>query len=163
MHNTYMSRADATRPQQSRRRSLVADLERSSRVFGAITTQVLDRLDAPLSQAGLRALLVLDDVDGCVLSELSHRVPLSQSATSRMVDRLASAKLVRRTADADDRRQVHVSLTAKGRELAALLIGRRHQLIDAVTAGMDADDLDALRRGLTAFAAAASSRPLDDS
>lgn len=130
------------------------DIERASRVFVAITSQVLDELDTSISQAGLRALLVLDDHGGCTLRELAHRVPLSESAASRMVERLVSSGLVERAAKPNDRRRIQVSMTSAGRELVDLLIERRRGVIEAIATDMSATDLTALRRGLAAFEAA---------
>jgi DNA-binding MarR family transcriptional regulator len=117
----------------------------------AITSRVLDELDTSISQAGLRALLVLDDHGGCALTELAHRVPLSQSAASRMVERLVSSGLVERNPSAEDRRQIQVAMTSQGRALVDVLTERRRGVIAAIAAGMTAADLSALRRGLAAF------------
>jgi len=135
------------------------DIEQASRVFVAITSRVLDALDTSISQAGLRALLVLDDHGGCTLSDLAHRVPLSQSATSRMVERLVGSGLVERSARPEDRRQIQVAMTRQGRELVDVLTERRRNVIESIAAGMSATDLAALRRGLTAFEAASGDIP----
>ncbi|WP_245984223.1 MarR family winged helix-turn-helix transcriptional regulator [Streptomyces tateyamensis] len=50
------------------------------------------------------------------VQELAETVHLSQSALSRLIGRLEKAGLVERAMCADDRRGVHVTLTAAGRE-----------------------------------------------
>lgn len=51
------------------------------------------------------------------LSDISKRVRLSQSALSRLVDRLVGRGLLRRMSIGSDRRSVGVEITAKGRAL----------------------------------------------
>jgi len=133
------------------------DIEQASRVFVAITSRVLDELDTSISQAGLRAMLVLDDHGGCTVSDLAHRVPLSQSAASRMVERLVACGLVERSARAEDRRQVQISMTSRGRALVEVLTERRRAMIETIAAGMSLADVRALRLGLKAFEAASGS------
>ena len=59
------------------------------------------------------------------MTELNRHVLLSQSALSRLVDRLADRGLVERCSDPADGRGVLLSLTDAGRE-AQREIGRRH-------------------------------------
>jgi putative transposase len=59
------------------------------------------------------------------LTELNRHVLLSQSATSRLADRLAGRGLISRCTDPQDRRGVLLSLTGAGRALQAR-IGTRH-------------------------------------
>jgi DNA-binding MarR family transcriptional regulator len=131
------------------------EVERASRVFFAVTVQAMDRLDSAISPAGLRALLVLADDPDITLSELARRVPLSQSAASRMVDRLVNADLLTRSVPAGDRRRIQLTLTSGGKALVRELIRHRREAIDNVAATMSRTDLDALRRGLQAFDASA--------
>jgi DNA-binding MarR family transcriptional regulator len=132
------------------------DLEHASRVFFALTVQAMSQMDTSVSPAGLRALFVLDDHDDCTLGDLAERVPLSQSATSRMVDRLVSEGLVRRDPVAGDRRQRSLRLTAKGRALTRDLVRRRRSAIGTVARQMTRHDVEQLRAGLQAFTASAS-------
>jgi len=106
----------------------LADLElRAWRGMLAVHAEVTRRLDAQL-RAGhdltLGAYEVLMFLGGTPqgrlrVSELSHRVLLSVSGMSRMVDRLARDGLVIREACADDRRGAEVVLTDAGRERLA--------------------------------------------
>jgi DNA-binding MarR family transcriptional regulator len=134
------------------------EVERASRVFFAVTVQAMDRLDTSISPAGLRALLVLSDDADITLSELAHRVPLSQSAASRMVDRLVLADLLSRSVPLGDRRRIRLTLTRAGKALVRELIRHRREAIDDVAAAMRPADLEALRRGLQAFDTSAGRR-----
>jgi DNA-binding MarR family transcriptional regulator len=126
------------------------ELEHASRVFFAVTVRAMDQLHASVSPTGLRAMLVLDDNEGCSLGELASRVSLSQSATSRMVERLVGAGFVERFVPGD-RRQVRLSVTSVGRTLTRDLVRRRRAAIRAIAATMDPADVEALRTGLLAF------------
>jgi DNA-binding MarR family transcriptional regulator len=150
-----MARLTSPTPGRSAPAGAAAEIEHASRVFVAITSRVLDELDTSISQAGLRALLVLDDHGGCTLGELAHRVPLSQSATSRMVDRLVLSGLVQRSPRPGDRRQLQVSMTPAGRALVTRLTERRRALIEEIVADLTTADRAELLRGLAAFDAAA--------
>lgn len=134
------------------------DLEQTSRVFFTIMVQAMDKLHASVSPAGLRALLLLDEIGECSLGELAHLVPLSQSATSRMIDRLVNADLVQRTVDTNDRRQVRLSPTPSGRSLTRDLVRARRAEIRAIAAGIETETLHSLQAGLRAFAASAHDR-----
>jgi MarR family transcriptional regulator, organic hydroperoxide resistance regulator len=74
-------------------------------------------LDVTPSQA--EVLRVLADYGQLSLSGVGELL-VCESGTnpSRLVDRLVAANLVRRDADADDRRQVTLSLTARGKRVA---------------------------------------------
>jgi DNA-binding MarR family transcriptional regulator len=51
------------------------------------------------------------------MKELGERTPMSQSAVSKVVDRLEKAGLLTRESCADDRRSLYLKLTAAGRKL----------------------------------------------
>ena len=149
-------RSRAAAPRNASR--VLDEVERASRVFFAVTVQAMDRLDSAISPAGLRALLVLADDPDITLSELAHRVPLSQSAASRMVDRLVNAKMLDRAVPAGDRRRIRLALTTSGKALVRELVHHRLEAIGDIARTMSPADLDALRRGLQAFDASAHQR-----
>ncbi|MFE7896787.1 MarR family winged helix-turn-helix transcriptional regulator [Streptomyces sp. NPDC057424] len=77
--------------------------------LGASDFEVLDML----------ATAAPDEGGQCRVQNLVGRVHLSQSALSRLIARLEKDGLVTRSACAEDRRGVWVSLTPKGRDLHA--------------------------------------------
>lgn len=98
------------------------------------------------------------------LGELHQHVLLSQPALSRMVDRLTERGFVARDVDPSDRRGVHLSLTAAGREVQRA-VGRRHgRSVTAALAGALAPEelaqLEALASRLAAHADAAAGSPI---
>jgi DNA-binding MarR family transcriptional regulator len=77
--------------------------------LGASDFEVLDILAASASSSG--------GGEQCRVQNLVGRVHLSQSALSRLIGRLEKEGLVERSACAEDRRGVFVTLTRKGRDL----------------------------------------------
>jgi DNA-binding MarR family transcriptional regulator len=83
------------------------------------------------------------------MTELGERVTLSRTRVSRLVDELVVAGLVRREANADDRRSAYAALTPQGRstfEEAAPTYLRG--IMDLFAAGLTAAELAAVRDAL---------------
>ena len=81
------------------------------------------------------------------MSDLARSVSLTTSGTTRLVDRIEAAGLIRREACATDRRVAYAALTDAGREVLARttpthLAGIQRHLLDV----LDADEVDALER-----------------
>ena len=139
------------------RRTLInRDLERHSRALFALTMRAMDDAADDLSPSALRALLALDERGACKLAVLAGELRLSQSATSRLVDRLVENGLVDRAASPDSRREIRISATVDGEKITRRVLRLRQQAIDDVLRAMDADAAQQLLSGLAAFAAAAS-------
>jgi DNA-binding MarR family transcriptional regulator len=130
-------------------------------VFFAVTVRAMDQLETSITPAGLRTLFVLDDEPDVTLGELAHRIPLSQSAASRMVDRLVGAQLLTRSVAAGDRRQIRLALTPSGRALVRDLVRHRRMTIGEVVKDMTDAEVETLRRGLAAFSAHAVRQDTD--
>ncbi len=73
----------------------------------------------------VNALLVLLLKENLTMGELSGEIYMTESAATRLVDRLVKMNLVRRKGDEKDRRVVRVYLTSYGRQLAYLVFERR--------------------------------------
>ncbi len=73
----------------------------------------------------VNALLVLLLRENLTMGELSGEIYMTESAATRLVDRLVKMNLVRRKGDEKDRRVVRVFLTSYGRQLAGLVFERR--------------------------------------
>jgi DNA-binding MarR family transcriptional regulator len=86
--------------------------------FGVISrlSQVAASHDLSLTQ--LRLLAILRDRQP-KMAELAAHLGLERSTVSGLVDRAATRGLVRRATSANDARVVRVSLSAKGRRMAA--------------------------------------------
>ena len=73
----------------------------------------------------VNALLVLLLKENLTMGELSSEIYMTESAATRLVDRLVKMNLVRRKGDDKDRRVVRVFLTSYGKQLASLVFQRR--------------------------------------
>ena len=64
-----------------------------------------------------RVLSLLSDGTGHTMSDIARHVMLPAATMTRVIDRLAEAKLVHRRGDLGDRRRVLVFLSSRGRSL----------------------------------------------
>lgn len=85
------------------------------------------------------------------MSPLAEQLGLSMGAASTLIDRLVSRGLVQRLTDPQDRRAVHVSLTAKGRETLASAQERRRALMREVFLRLPAESRQLVLSGLGAL------------
>ncbi len=89
------------------------------RTAGAIDRELEVRFDIGLNEFEILDL-VADSVDSaCRMKQLGERTPMTQSAMSKVVDRLQKAGLLTRQSCADDRRSLYLALTDAGRTLHA--------------------------------------------
>lgn len=72
-----------------------------------------------LSMPRMVALTFLQRHGGATISHISEHLNLSLAATSQLVEKLVEGDFVERIEDQDDRRQKHVTLTAKGQAFIA--------------------------------------------
>jgi len=102
-----------------------------------------------LSPSQFAVLLLLDGEAGWRLTDLSERLLVDKSTITRIVDRLESAGLVRREADADDRRVQRVVLTVQGRATRDQARAAHERSIERRMSALDADEQRQLRELLT--------------
>jgi DNA-binding MarR family transcriptional regulator len=103
-----------------------------ARTIMGISTGAADRLGG-ISVVQLRALTVLRGLGTASLGELAEGMGVTVSTTSRLVDRLVAAGLVRREPSPANRRQLALRVAPGG---------------DAALDRYDDDRLEALRAGL---------------
>jgi MarR family transcriptional repressor of emrRAB len=131
-----------------------------TRLIQRVTAGMNERFDAPLRKYGLNqttftALSVLYGSPGYARkpSELSVFMLSSRTNITRVADELEQNGLVERTPSADDRRQLNLTLTRKGRELVRkVLPGRRRDLRElwAPFTGAERETIESLLRKLLA-------------
>lgn len=80
--------------------------------------------------------------DWAHISEVAQALLLSHHAAVGLVDRCEKAGLVVRSSDENDRRQVCVSLTARGEEVLAKLSGRNREELGALRQALDLSFLE---------------------
>lgn len=107
-----------------------------------------------LTTAQLRVLFLLRESPGVTAGELASRLAVTPPTISGIVDRLVKLDLVRREDDPNDRRLVRNHLTAEGEQRCSKLEEGGDQFTRRILVEMDDEELDALLRGLRAFARA---------
>jgi DNA-binding MarR family transcriptional regulator len=96
-----------------------------------------------------RVLAALYRSDGQTLTQLVDWTVIPQSTLSRLVDRMAGARLVeRKPARRADSRFVEVWLTAKGREVYEAIVPLALAEHEAALAGLSAEEIAVLARML---------------
>lgn len=117
---------------------------------------------APTSASQLRVLHILEHHDGIRLRTLAESLASTPPSTSRLCDRLQAAGFVERAASPEDRREVRLRLSSRGRVFLAELRARRERELRKVLADMPAAKRIALLEGLEAFCATAQTQILGE-
>ncbi|WP_420180072.1 MarR family winged helix-turn-helix transcriptional regulator [Paenarthrobacter sp. TA1.8] len=89
------------------------------RTAGAIDRALEAKFDIGLNEFEILDLVAESEESACRMKALGERTPMTQSAVSKVVDRLEKAGLVSRETCADDRRSLFLELTEAGRALHA--------------------------------------------
>lgn len=111
---------------------LNSPLERFTRI---LFSKVIERLavvvsEEQLSFSQVAALHIIDRDDGLSINEISTRLNLSMSATSRMIDELVKKELVEREEDQENRRAKILTLTTSGRKFMNNLSLERVKIVE---------------------------------
>nr|WP_202447810.1 MarR family transcriptional regulator [Streptomyces sp. SID5468] len=117
---------------------------------------------APTSASQLRVLHILEHHDGINLRTLAEHLASTPPSTSRLCDRLVAAGFVERVTSPEQRREVRLHLSGRGRAFLADLRVRREKELRKVLADMPAAKRVALLEGLEAFCATAATQIHDD-
>ncbi|MFP4473389.1 MAG: MarR family winged helix-turn-helix transcriptional regulator [Candidatus Omnitrophota bacterium] len=83
------------------------------RIGRSIMMRIVQAYD--ISHSQLFALMTLQEAGGMRISDLANSLQVSAPTITGVISRLEREKYVQRTPDPEDRRAVHVQLTAKGR------------------------------------------------
>ncbi len=97
----------------------------------------------------MNALFALYGTATLPMGELADQLGLTESAATRLVDRLINMNLVRRERADQDRRVVLVRLSSYGQQLAELVFERRQGQFTRFAERMDQQSRDALIYGLS--------------
>lgn len=118
---------------------------------------LIRRLSPPgLSLTAAATLATLDRSGPVRLTALAAAEGVTQPAMTQLIGRLAASGLVARQGDPDDGRVVHVQLTAKGRELAAMRRAARAGQLAGLLRVLSQADRQALAAALPAIDALAA-------
>jgi len=134
----------------------------ASRVLVAVAARSLSDIAEEVTLTQYRTLIVLASRGPQNLAGLADSVGVTPATATRMCDRLVKKELVARTAEPDDRRHVHLSLTKKGLALVAAVTKRRRREIETVVNEISPSERAVLVQALNRFAAAAGEVPEQD-
>lgn len=132
-------------------------LEELTRNFETCERYCVSQLGVTIALAN--AVLAVPTSGPITMNDLSERTGLAQSTMTRTVDQLVEKGLAERRTSEEDRREVHVQLTAKGSGVRQALESSRAQVIEVVRDQIPVGDrtaaVDVLRRVSDAFRCAA--------
>jgi DNA-binding MarR family transcriptional regulator len=81
----------------------------------------------PRQHQALLAIKGFPGRDHVSVSELAERLQIKHHSAVGLLDRLVAEKLVSRTASPDDRRRVHIRLTARGEKILGDLVAEHRE------------------------------------
>ena len=142
--------------------SVVDAVLSASRVLVAVAARSLADVAEEVTLTQYRTLVVLASRGPQNLAGLADAVGVAPATATRMCDRLVRKDLIRRRTERDDRRQLRVALTAKGRSLVDAVTGRRRQEIARIMSEIPVEQLAVLVQALGRLASAAGEVPEQD-
>lgn len=104
----------------------------------------LARIGLLLSQ--WQVLATLSRLDRATMGEVAAFCATDRTTLTRTVDRMVTDDLVTRDRDVADRRQVHLRLTGKGRDVFRAAAAEVTRFNDRVTDALDPDEVDGLQQ-----------------
>ena len=104
----------------------------------------LTRIGLSLSQ--WQVLATLSRLDKATMGEVAAFCATDRTTLTRTVDRMVEDDQVKRDRDALDRRQVHLNLTGKGRDVFRAASAEVTRFNDRVTDVLDLDEVDGLQQ-----------------
>ncbi|MEP6855189.1 MAG: MarR family winged helix-turn-helix transcriptional regulator [Pedococcus sp.] len=134
---------------------LVTSLLTASRVLVGVSARSLAEVEDTVTVTQFRVLVVLRGHGETRLNRLADRLGVTPSTALRTVDRLIASDLVTRRENAQDRREVVIELTARGRRVVDRVTERRRDAIRVIVEAMPRQQSRRLVDALSTFAAAA--------
>ncbi len=123
----------------------------ASRLLVAVSARSLASVEESLTLPQFRMLVVLDSRGPMNISRLGEHLDVIPSTAMRMVDRLAASGMLERGPSPANRREIVISLTAKGFSVVRGATERRRAEIARIVAAMPKTQRAGLVRALTAF------------
>lgn len=115
-----------------------------------ITKELARRAD--LTGPQLTVVKILEQVGDLSLSELSDKIRAQNSTVTGIIDRMEREALVTRERSKEDRRVVHIKLTAKGKELAREIPIEPMEIFKGALESLTAQEMRDLLRIMTKLA-----------
>lgn len=133
--------------------AIVAEAVEPKRVVGRLIKQVLTSLvrdiDVRMQPLGLTAmqwepLILIHFARADTVAGLARESQVNCASMTRMLDRLEAKDLLRRRRSSEDRRVVHVELTAKGRKVIGAILPQVVATLDDHLEGFSTADVSRL-------------------
>ena len=134
----------------------------ASRVLVAVAARSLADVAEEVTLTQYRTLIVLASRGPQNLAGLAEAVGVTPATATRMCDRLVRKDLIRRRTERDDRRQLRVALTTRGRSLVDAVTVRRRQEIARIMSEIPVEQQAILVQALGRLASAAGEVPEQD-
>lgn len=131
----------------------------ASRAMVAVAVSSLGAAAEDTTMAQYRALVVLASRGPQRVGDLAGALGVTPSTAGRMCDRLLRKGLISRHRARADRRAVHVTVTAAGRQVVDRATAGRRALIAGILGKLPPVEQPAVARSLQAFAEAAGEIP----
>jgi DNA-binding MarR family transcriptional regulator len=138
---------------------LVTALLTASRVLVGVSANSLAGLDEAVTITQFRTLVVLGAHGPTRLNRLADRLGVNASTALRTVDKLVAAGFVERRENDQDRREVVIEPTLRGKRLVDQVTARRRAAIEGIVVAMPAEHRRQLVDALLSFALAAEEPP----
>lgn len=146
---------------RSDRQSQVVDaILGAGQVLQTLGARTLADVDAEVTVAQFRVLVVLASAGPQRVADLASALDAEPSTATRLCDRLARKKLVRRQRLSTDRRTVQVLLGEPGRKLVTQVAERRRAELTRVLRRVPTADQDQAIRILQSFITATGEEPV---
>jgi DNA-binding MarR family transcriptional regulator len=142
--------------------TLVDGILSASRALVAVAARSLAAVADDVTLAQYRALVELAARGPLRAADLAAALRVDRSTATRMCDRLLRKRLVARRRTAEDRREVRISLTGRGRGLIAEVSRRRREEIGQILERLPVAHREWVIDALRAFADAAGEVPEQD-
>ena len=110
---------------------------RASRVLVGVIAASVEEVGSAVTVPQLRVLVMAADHSPLTLGNVAEGLAVHPSNATRTCDRLVSAGLLNRRDDPNDRRQLQLTLTRKGRRMVESVLEHRRAAIERVMAQMN--------------------------
>jgi DNA-binding MarR family transcriptional regulator len=139
---------------------LVQEVVELQRQVGRIIGQHVPSIwiDSGLTLTQLRSLFLVVNKGSTNFTKLAEALGVTPSNVTGIIDRLEEQGLVNRTQNPEDRREMTLQATDKGKSLVANLKETGINHMTQILSYLSLEELAALSRGLSAFIAAANSQ-----
>jgi DNA-binding MarR family transcriptional regulator len=121
------------------------------RLAAAAKPRTTEWVGLDLTMGQLKSVLVLTTQGPLSVGELGRALGIGEPAASLLVDRLEERDLASRREDPADRRRTYVVPTSEATELAIRLRRSRDEQLTGWLTSLTEEDLEHLRRGLSAL------------